>query len=96
MTAAAVTPTPVNNESAGAEGAEFITQDLSRDPPGNDDLLLLSHGHLSGRRQLAGGLLTLVWLASLCSGSTRSDHDGHREANTWRVDKKLANVDAIG
>ena len=58
--------------------------------------LLPTHGHLSGRRQLAGGLLTLVWLASLCSGSTRSDHDGHREANTWRVDKKLANVDAIG
>ena len=40
VTAAAVTPTPVNNESAGAEGAEFIAQDLSQDPPGNDDLLL--------------------------------------------------------
>ena len=39
VTAAAVTPTPVNNESAGAEGAEFIDQDLSQDPPGNDDLL---------------------------------------------------------
>ena len=39
VTAAAVTPTPVNNESAGAEGAEFITQDLPQDPPGNDDLL---------------------------------------------------------
>ena len=39
VTAAAVTPTPVNNESAGAEGAEFIAQDLSQDPPGNDDLL---------------------------------------------------------
>ena len=37
--AAAATPTPVNNESAGAEGAEFIAQDLSQDPPGNDDLL---------------------------------------------------------
>ena len=35
VTAAAATPTPVNNESAGAEGAEFIAQD----PPGNDDLL---------------------------------------------------------
>ncbi len=41
MTAAAATPTPVNNESAGAEGAEFIAQDLSQDPPGNDDLLLV-------------------------------------------------------
>ena len=40
VTAAAVTPTPVNNESAGAEGAEFIAQDLSQDPPGNDDLLV--------------------------------------------------------
>ena len=39
VTTAAVTPTPVNNESAGAEGAEFIAQDLSQDPPGNDDLL---------------------------------------------------------
>ena len=39
VTAAAATPTPVNNESAGAEGAEFIAQDLSQDPPGNDDLL---------------------------------------------------------
>ena len=39
VTAAAVTPTPVNNESAGAEGAEFIAQDLPQDPPGNDDLL---------------------------------------------------------
>ena len=39
VTAAAATPTPVNNESAGAEGAEFITQDLPQDPPGNDDLL---------------------------------------------------------
>ena len=39
MTAAAATPTPVNNESAGAEGAEFIAHDLSQDPPGNDDLL---------------------------------------------------------
>ena len=39
MTADAATPTPVNNESAGAEGAEFIAQDLSQDPPGNDDLL---------------------------------------------------------
>ena len=28
VTAAAATPTPVNNESAGAEGAEFIAQDL--------------------------------------------------------------------
>ena len=43
VTAAAVTPTPVNNESAGAEGAEFIAQDLSQDPPGNDDLLVLVH-----------------------------------------------------
>ena len=41
VTAAAVTPTPVNNESAGAEGAEFIAQDLSQDPPGNDDLLIV-------------------------------------------------------
>ena len=39
VTAAAATPTPVNNESADAEGAEFIAQDLSQDPPGNDDLL---------------------------------------------------------
>ena len=39
VTAEAATPTPVNNESAGAEGAEFIDQDLSPDPPGNDDLL---------------------------------------------------------
>ena len=39
VTADAATPTPVNNESAGAEGAEFIAQDLSQDPPGNDDLL---------------------------------------------------------
>ena len=39
VTAAAATPTPVNNESAGAEGAEFIAQDLPQDPPGNDDLL---------------------------------------------------------
>ena len=38
-TADADVPTPVNNESAGAEGAEFIAQDLSQDPPGNDDLL---------------------------------------------------------
>ena len=42
VTAAAATPTPVNNESAGAEGAEFIAQDLSQDPPGNDDLLAAS------------------------------------------------------
>ena len=40
VTAAAATPTPVNNESAGAEGAEFIAQDLPQDPPGNDDLLI--------------------------------------------------------
>ena len=39
VTADAATPTPVNNESAGAEGAEFIAQDLPQDPPGNDDLL---------------------------------------------------------
>ena len=39
VAADAATPTPVNNESAGAEGAEFITQDLPQDPPGNDDLL---------------------------------------------------------
>ena len=39
VAADAATPTPVNNESAGAEGAEFIAQDLSQDPPGNDDLL---------------------------------------------------------
>ena len=49
VTAAGATPTPVNNESAGAEGAEFIAQDLSQDPPGNDDLLLL-------RRRFASGL----------------------------------------
>ena len=39
VTAAAATPTPVNNESAGAEGAEFIAQDLPQDPPGNDDFV---------------------------------------------------------
>ena len=39
VTADAATPTPVNNESAGAEGAEFIAQDLHQDPPRNDDLL---------------------------------------------------------
>ena len=39
VAAGAATPTPVNNESAGAEGAEFIAQDLPQDPPGNDDLL---------------------------------------------------------
>ena len=44
VTAAAATPTPVNNESAGAEGAEFIAQDLSQDPPGNDDLLSFTKG----------------------------------------------------
>ena len=42
VAADAATPTPGNNESAGAEGAEFIAHDLSQDPPGNDDLLGLS------------------------------------------------------
>ena len=43
VTADAATPTPVNNESAGAEGAEFIAQDLHQDPPRNDDLLSGDH-----------------------------------------------------
>ena len=67
VTADAATPTPVNNESAGAEGAEFIAQDLSQDPPGNDDLLTWCNhectptGFLSlspaGKVRLAGTLL---------------------------------------
>ena len=52
VTADAATPTPVNNESAGAEGAEFIAQDLSQDPPGNDDLLLRSSWGTSQRLEL--------------------------------------------
>ena len=52
VTAAVVTPTPVNNESAGAEGAEFIAQDLSQDPPGSDDLLKWVH---SGRQRRSTG-----------------------------------------
>ena len=44
VTADAATPTPVNNKSAGAEGAEFISQDLPQDPPGNDDLLAGAEG----------------------------------------------------
>ena len=44
VTADAATPTPVNNESAGAEGAEFIAQDLHQDPPRNDDLLQAAAG----------------------------------------------------
>ena len=61
VAADAATPTPVNNESAGAEGAEFITQDLPQDPPGNDDLLVakecdLCHVSLeAARRKLFSG-----------------------------------------
>ena len=49
VTADAATPTPVNNESAGAEGAEFIAQDLPQDPPGNDDLLPWPPPRATGR-----------------------------------------------
>ena len=52
VTAAAATPTPVNNESAGAEGAEFIAQDLSQDPPGNDDLLQYIHSTRRGSQKV--------------------------------------------
>ena len=38
-TADAAAPTPANNGSAGAAGAEVNTRDLSQDPSGNNDLL---------------------------------------------------------
>ena len=57
VTAAAVTPTPVNNESAGAEGAEFIAHDLSQDPPGNDDLLGPEPGFRVTHTQRAWGFM---------------------------------------
>ena len=56
MMAAAITPTLVNNESAGAEGAEFIAQDLSQDPPGNDDLLSEAARSWRGKRRGAADL----------------------------------------
>ena len=39
MAADAAAPTPANQGSASAEGAEFIEEDLQQDPPGNGDLL---------------------------------------------------------
>ena len=69
VTAAAVTPTPVNNESAGAEGAEFIAQDLSQDPPGNDDLLLCYPGIKVRKSYLcnSGGAVGVLWFTRALS-----------------------------
>ena len=39
VAADAAAPTPANQGSASAEGAEFIEEDLQQDPPGNGDLL---------------------------------------------------------
>ena len=58
VTADAATPTPVNNESAGAEGAEFIAHDHSQDPPGNDDLLTVLNSRQS--RNLHSGFLPVA------------------------------------
>ena len=73
VAADAATPTPVNNESAGAEGAEFIAQDLSQDPPGNDDLLRrIRHFH---RPPL------------ICEGARRLDFQlrQHQRARLYRL-----------
>ena len=60
VTADAATPTPVNNESAGAEGAEFIAQDLSQDPPGNDDLLTFWANRYAAVERVAPGVRALL------------------------------------
>ena len=66
VTAAAVTPTPVNNESAGTEGAEFIDQD----PPRNDDLLLLaSRTNLLASGNTLGGAARFFPPAQPCFGT---------------------------
>ena len=39
VAADAAAPTPANQGSASAEGAEFIEEDLQQDPLGNGDLL---------------------------------------------------------
>ena len=63
VAADAATPTPVNNESAGAEGAEFIAQDLPQDPPGNDDLLCVVRWPCSAARcrSLCWGPVSLAY-----------------------------------
>ena len=40
VAADAAAPTPANQGSASAAGAEFTDEDLQQDPPGNGDLLL--------------------------------------------------------
>ena len=42
-------PTPANQGSASAEGAEFIEEDLQQDPPGNGDLLRHWRGETNKR-----------------------------------------------
>ena len=42
VAADAAAPTPANQGSASAAGAEFTDEDLQQDPPGNGDLLELS------------------------------------------------------
>ena len=41
--AAAAVPTPANNGSASADGAEVISKEHQQNPLGNDDLLSPSH-----------------------------------------------------
>ena len=86
VTAAAATPTPVNNESAGAEGAEFIAQDLSQDPPGNDDLLAegLEPPPSAVTQPFYSGLqlrvTLMVWQQNVTARYNRSDTKNPTEA----------------
>ena len=45
VAADAAAPTPANQGSASAAGAEFTDEDHHQDPPGNGDLLTLIYSH---------------------------------------------------
>ena len=48
VAADAAAPTPANQGSASAAGAEFTDEDLQQDPLGNGDLLLIGQWHTWG------------------------------------------------
>ena len=57
VAADAAAPTPANQGSASAAGAEFTDEDLQQDPPGNGDLLPvphLAHGIVSTQEECCG------------------------------------------
>ena len=51
VAADAAAPTPANQGSASAAGAEFTDEDLQQDPLGNGDLLCLGQGQTTNERR---------------------------------------------